>query len=217
MFFDTETNGKPANYKAPMTQVDNWPRVIQLAWSLTNLENTELTWGNYLIKPDGWEIPCEATHGKDAEFWIKHGFDTLKSLEFGVPIHDACYGFIADLQSCDVLVAHNMAFDYNVLGAEMVRLGLRSDRVPARICTMEQTTNFCKIPYAGRRDTRPWVKQSYKWPKLEELHRKLFGKDFDNAHDAGGDVSALRSCFFELVRRKVITLDQLTATQRNVK
>jgi|SRR5687767_5819193 len=216
MFFDTETNGKPINYKAPMSQVDNWPRVIQLAWSLTDVENKELSWGNYLIKPDGWEIPSEATHGKDAEFWLKHGYSTEKSLEVGVPIIEAASTFVADLQSCIVLVCHNMAFDYNVLGAELIRLGLRSDVVPARICTMEGSKDFCKIPMPHRKERRPWIKQEYKWPKLEELHRKLFGKDFDNAHDAGGDVAALRSCFFELVRQNIISIDNLEARQRAV-
>lgn len=217
MFFDTETNGKPINYKAPMTMVDNWPRVIQLAWTLTDLNDKELSWGNHLIKPDGWTIPSEETHGKEAEFWIKHGFSNDKSIEAGVPIAEAANGFIADLQSCDVLVAHNITFDYNVLGAEMIRLGLRSDRVPARVCTMEASTNYCKIPYPGRKDTRTWVKQNWKWPKLEELYRKLFGKEFENAHAADGDVAALRVCFFELVRLKVISLENISATQRAIK
>jgi DNA polymerase-3 subunit epsilon len=218
MFFDNETNGLPATKEknVPATRIDHWPRVIQLAWSLTDLENKELSWGNYLIKPEGWAIP-DGTDGKDASFWIKHGYNTAKSLAEGVPIADAVGTFNADLQSADVLVSHNMEFDHKVLGAEFIRLGVRSERVPFRICTKEASTNYCKIPHAWRKEKRPWMIKDFKWPTMAELHMKLFGKPFDNAHDAGGDVAALRVCFFELVRLKVISLENIAATQRQLK
>lgn len=41
-----------------------------------------------------------------------------------------------------------------------------------KICTMESTTDFCAIK--GPR--------AYKWPKLSELHYKLFSTGFDQAH-----------------------------------
>lgn len=197
--FDTETNGKPRDYKAPMSRVDNWPRVTQLAWKVYDLSGGELSWGNYLIKPDGWEIPKE-------EFFIKHGFSTEKSLAEGVPIVEALHSFVGDLQSVEWLFAHNMAFDYNVLGAEMIRAGITSERRPQRICTMERTIEFCKIPFAGRRDNRSWMAQQYKWPKLEELYWRLFGKNFDGAHSAHGDVDATAQCVFELIKLGHISL-----------
>lgn len=65
------------------------------------------------------------------------------------------------------------------------------------VCTMQSSTDFCAIPsnsyYGG-----------YKWPKLEELYRKLFGRMFDDAHDALADVSATKECYFELRRRGVL-------------
>ena len=41
-------------------------------------------------------------------------------------------------------------------------------------------------------------------PKLQELHRKLFGCDFDNAHDALSDIRATEKCFWEMRKRKLI-------------
>ena len=32
LFFDTETTGLPKKYDAPASNVDNWPRLIQLSW-----------------------------------------------------------------------------------------------------------------------------------------------------------------------------------------
>ncbi|PJB57251.1 MAG: 3'-5' exonuclease, partial [Bacteroidetes bacterium CG_4_9_14_3_um_filter_41_19] len=34
LIFDTETTGLPQRYDAPLTDFDNWPRMIQLAWQL---------------------------------------------------------------------------------------------------------------------------------------------------------------------------------------
>jgi DNA polymerase-3 subunit epsilon len=194
-----------------MSRLEHWPRVIQLAWTVCDVTGTERSWGNYLIKPDGWAIPDPED---PPNFWQKHGFTQERSLAEGVPLAEAAAHFVGDLQSCKYMVSHNMEFDYPVLGAELIRYGLRSERVPARICTKESSTDYCRIPFPGRRDTRPWVTQSWKWPTLDELHRKLFGQPFDAAHDARGDVAALKSCLFELIRRGVIRLDDVPATQR---
>jgi len=59
-----------------------------------------------------------------------------------------------------------------------------------KICTMHSTTDFCAIngPYG------------YKWPKLSELHYKLFRTDFEEAHNAAADINATARCFWELRR-----------------
>lgn len=199
MFFDTETTGLPKNWKLPMSVLDNWPRVIQLAWHKANLDQECLAKRNALIKPDGWTIP------KD-KFWIDNGFDTAKSMREGEPLKEVLDGFVQDLQTCDFLVSHNMDFDHKVLGAEMLRLGLNSAHKPIRICTKEVATDYCRIPFEGRRQYPGMPPQQYKWPKLAELHQKLFGRDFEGAHDAEADVLALKDCFFELIRIKIINL-----------
>ena len=30
LFFDTETTGLPANWQAPMSDLENWPRLVQI-------------------------------------------------------------------------------------------------------------------------------------------------------------------------------------------
>ena len=34
LIFDTETTGLPLNWKAPLTDFNNWPRMVQLAWQI---------------------------------------------------------------------------------------------------------------------------------------------------------------------------------------
>ncbi len=208
LFYDTETTGLPKDWKGRISDVDNWPRVIQLAWHVADFEGKKLKAREVLIKPDGWTIP-DGSDGKDASFWITHGFNTAISTKDGVPMSEVLMEFMTDLEGCQYIISHNMEFDYKVLGAEMYRLGMRSARQAVKICTKEASTDFCKIPFPGRRDTRPWVKKNYKWPKLEELYVKLFGQDFENKHQASGDVQALRDCFFELVRLGIISTPNL--------
>ena len=117
LFFDTETNGLPKNYNGSPMDLDNWPRIIQLAYALYNDAGELIHEHKTLIKPDGWEIPKE-------DFWIQHGYSTEKSLAEGVPIHDALSAFVAQINRCSRMVAHNLDFDYPVVASEMIRAGV---------------------------------------------------------------------------------------------
>lgn len=198
MFFDTETTGKPRAYKAPMAQLDNWPRVVQLAWSISDPAGITRVERSHMIKPDGWTVSTE-------QFFLDHNLSTERCEAEGSPLAGVLDEFLMDLQDCEWMVSHNLEFDYNVLGSELIRAGKRSARKPRRICTKEASTQWCAIPFEGAR-RYPGSRQSFKWPKLEELHHKLFSRPFENAHDALGDVRALRDCFFGLVQHGVIDL-----------
>lgn len=191
IFYDTETTGVPKNYKAPLSDLDNWPRVIQLAYIVYNEEGEKLKEFSALIKPDGWEIPKE-------KFWIDNGFDTESSNLYGIPMSVALAQFKADFESAGLRVCHNVPFDSAIMGAEFIR---NSDDVNTRektLCTMAKTTSWCKLPspYGG-----------FKWPKLQELHVKLFGSEFEAAHDALADVTATAKCFFECIKRGIFSYE----------
>ena len=190
LFFDTETTGIPNDYKAPCTNTDNWPRLIQLGWLLTDAAGRILSEGNHIVRPDGFEIPKAASD--------VHGITTEFALENGKPLLDVIFAFGADLNQADCMVGHNLDYDLHIVGAEYVRLGYDSRIMFARptLCTMQATIQFCNIP--GRFGP--------KWPKLMELYTKLFGQEFDGAHDAMADIVATKDCFFELIRRGVVRL-----------
>lgn len=187
LFFDTETTGTPKNYKAPVTDLENWPRVIQLAWAFYDQNETLVASSCNLIYPNGWEVPTE-------KFWIDNGFSTEKSKEEGIRIETALDAFVSVINSTQLLIAHNIQFDLPIVQAEMIRAQMLAQNKPKKFCTMQSTTNICKIP-------GPY---GFKWPKLEELHNYLFGQGFDGAHDALNDVMATAKCFFELKNRNLI-------------
>lgn len=187
LFFDTETTGLPKNWKAPVTDFENWPRLVQLAFILYDKSGNKLDKGDFIISPVGFTIPLNATS--------VHGITTEKALSEGRPIRIVLESFKSILNEAKVLVAHNLSFDEKIVGAEFLRLGLHNP-IPSmhKICTMESTTNFCAIngPYG------------YKWPSLNELHFKLFGTYFKESHNASADIDATAKCFWELKNRNII-------------
>ena len=155
----------------------------------------ELSLVHHIIYPDGFTIPIEAS--------AIHGISTETARRKGIPIKDVLTGLATDIDrhAPTLFVGHNVGFDRPIVLNEYARL-----TTPARLgalptyCTMKTTTNFCRIPrYNG----------GYKWPTLDELHRKLFGRPHSAAHDAGGDVVACAKCFFELRRLGVAQLPTL--------
>jgi len=103
--------------------------------------------------------------------------------------------FQTAINQAEYLVAHNMSFDEKIIGAEFLRNKMQ-DSLPAKrkICTMQSATDYCALPGPC----------GYKWPKLSELHYKLFQTGFKEAHNAAADISATIKCFWELKRLGII-------------
>jgi DNA polymerase-3 subunit epsilon len=188
LFFDTETTGLPRNYQAPVSDSRNWPRVVQIAWLITDAEGSEQKSAEYIIKPQGFVIPREASR--------IHGISNEVANRQGVELGPVLEEIIADLAQARVLVAHNMDFDEKIVGAEFFRWGQPNHLAKKKkVCTMKSATDFCQLP-------GPY---GYKWPRLEELYKRLFEEDFVNGHQALADVRACARCYFEL--RRLGTLD----------
>lgn len=201
IFLDTETTGKPRDYRAAEDDITNWPRCAQLAFQITD-EHNNLIWEyKSLIYPDGWTIPRE-------KFFIENDMSTEKCEAAGIRMPTVLDFLIGRIVSNDVqvMVCHNKDFDWPVLLCETKRYGKEFPPIK-KMCTMKETISYCKIPFGN--DHRPWKNNNWKYPKLEELYRKLFEKDFEGAHDALFDVKACRDCFFELLKRGIISLPQV--------
>jgi DNA polymerase III subunit epsilon len=188
LFFDTETTGLPRTYRASIKDLENWPRVVQLAW-LTYSNNGKLFSENdYIIKPEGFIIPKEATK--------IHGITTKQALVDGHNLNMVLTQFARDVKKASLIVAHNIDFDEKIITAEFLRKNINHHlNNKPKICTMRSSTDFCKIPT---------FYSKYKWPNLRELHTKLFDNDFEDAHNALADVKACSKCFFELKKQGVI-------------
>ena len=190
LVYDTETTGLPRDWNAPLTDGENWPRLVQLAWQLHAPDGKLVSRGNRIVRPDGFTIPFNAAK--------VHGITTERALNEGHPLQAVLDEFGRDLDRADLVMGHNVEFDVNIVGAEWIRLGAAAERVTdkAVIDSKNEATEFCAIP--GGKGGK------FKWPTLTELHEKLFGVGFGDAHDAAYDVDATARCFFALVQRGII-------------
>lgn len=187
LFFDTETTGLPENYDAPSSKINNWPRLVQLSWILTDASYDIISQQDHIVYPDGFVIPEDALR--------IHGITTSIAKERGEGINVVLQEFINDFRKATCIVGHNISYDKKIVGAELIRLGIRDSMNDIKtIDTMKSSVNFCKIP----------GKFGYKWPKLQELHKALFGYEFVNAHNSMSDVHATLKCFVELKHRKIL-------------
>jgi DNA polymerase-3 subunit alpha len=59
LIFDTETTGLPRSYSAPLTDFDNWPRMVQVAWQLHDAQGNLINSNSIIIKPEGYTIPLQ--------------------------------------------------------------------------------------------------------------------------------------------------------------
>ncbi|MBI5726725.1 MAG: 3'-5' exonuclease, partial [Ignavibacteriales bacterium] len=163
------------------------PRMVQLAWLLFDDKGGQQASGNHIIQPVGFSIPADAAR--------VHGITTERAMQEGVALLPVLEEFREQIEKASFLVAHNISFDEKIIGAEYIR-----NKIPdvtngkSKICTMTGSVNYCAIsgPYG------------FKWPKLSELHRKLFGADFNEAHNAMVDIGATAKCFWELRRLGVL-------------
>jgi len=190
LFFDVETTGMPKSWKAPITDTFNWPHVVQIAWQLYDEQRRLIETADHIIKPEGWVIPASSER--------IHRISTEKALEEGKLIKEVLEIFKSTIDKASYVIAHNIDFDTKVIGAEFIRADITHNLFHSELfCTMQESTWYCKIPgRAGK----------YKWPKLEELHQKLFGVKFADAHNAMVDTQATANCFFKLLDLEAIEL-----------
>jgi DNA polymerase-3 subunit epsilon len=183
-FIDCETTGLPRTRYFSPDDIDGWPRLVQIAWGCYDSRGKAEESKCHIIRPVGFRIPADATR--------IHGITHAHALRAGRELDEVLGEFLeAAERPGTVLVAHNLDYDFGVIGAELVRRSkpLRFLDIPG-ICTMKSTTGVCRLPRPGG--------FGYKWPTLEELHLCLFGRSYEGAHDAARDLEACARSFFKL-------------------
>src|SRR5680860_259610 len=195
LIFDTETTGLPKRWNAPISDTDNWPRCVQIAWQLHDAMGNLIEHQDYLIRPDGFNIPYDAEQ--------IHGISTALAEQQGLSLAEVLEKFNAAMAKTKFIVGQNVGFDLNIMGAEFHRSAVENplQRLPVLDTCTEETAKLCQIP--GGRGGK------FKLPTLTELHEHLFAAPFTEAHNATADVEATTRCFLELVRRKFYPIEKL--------
>lgn len=189
LVFDVETNGLPKSYTASPEKTKNWPRVVQMAWMLFDKSgglidsSVDIIRGNFTIPVESSDI---------------HGITKQISDEQGVDIVTVLNKFKASVNKCQVLVAHNMDFDYPIVQAEFIRLEKWKTFAGKKlVCTMKPNTEVVGIPKIRG--------NGYKFPELTELYGKLFYQNAFKTFDPLGTddvlvaVKLTAKCFFWLL------------------
>ncbi len=189
IIFDTETTGLPKDKTLPpQYKKDNWPDLVSICWRV--YENDICLSNNYhVIKPAGWKIPAESSQ--------IHGITDAHANQHGILLYDAMSRFISDLRKCDRVIAHNLAFDKQViLHAMFWRLGMYTAWDPlTELCTGLLATEEMKLPFRSGR--------GYKMPSLKELYMATFQQDEPSgAHNAERDVDVVE----KIIRKRWPTL-----------
>ena len=193
LFFDTETTGLP-NFKKPLS-CPTQPKLLQLGCILATEEMDILEKVATLVQIGSTSIHPMA--------YKAHKISAERANKEGCPAEEAFAIFYEMAMAADYLVCHNHSFDIKIieLNSAQIKEAFPDPEIPEVMmseindlpskCTMKSTINFCKLPF-------PSGRKGFKFPKLEELHRILFGEDFIGAHDAMADVSATMRCYFKL-------------------
>ena len=173
LIFDLETTGLLKTNDSP-ENYESYPQIVQISWSLLKMgyQNAEIK-SFYLCPSCKISPSAQQVHGSQPN----EVFDE----------------FLKDASNAEVLISHNIKFDFPVLEAELYRWGY--DRPLARKnlwCTME----------AGK---KYWGYKKY--PKLIELAEfcNAISKDsiqinYSNLHNAQTDVDLALQCFVFLMR-----------------
>jgi len=108
--------------------------------------------------------------------------------------------FLSYLNSADMVIWHNIEYDESVINYELQRLGRKGDYNPQKtLCTMKSTVEYCALPGRGI---------GYKFPKLNELYKKLFWEYFEWAHSAIYDVEATVRALQKLITLDVVKIEE---------
>jgi DNA polymerase III epsilon subunit-like protein len=188
LFFDTETTGLPIDQKVEALQVKgNWPDLVSISWSLYDGFNC-VKRVSRVIRPQGWEIPEDSVRF--------HGITTEMAMATGFPLAEVLDEMREDIKRSNRIIAHNMAFDKNVLfNAFAWRLGkdarkfwpVSADSKGSDFCSLQTGKDELKLP--GK---YPTSKDPYKMPGLDELYRATFQEEPPSgAHNAERDVRVL--------------------------
>ena len=140
LIFDTETTGLPKRWNAPISDSENWPRCVQVAWQLHDEYGVLIEHKDFIVFPDGFDIPYESEQ--------IHGISTALAKKQGIPLSEVLTAFEATLAKTNYVVGHNVGFDVNIMGAELHRLQRDTSitNMPVLDTCTEETATLCQLP-----------------------------------------------------------------------
>lgn len=225
LVFDTETTGLPPKQKEISYEpaiLEKWPHVVQLSYLLYDTQNNALVKvRDFILRlPENTVISQEsiALHGITYEISKTHG------IEMDVFIKE----MLIDFLKADLIVAHNLEFDLNLLKVECMRkiIAVESEHINSGIGVKQIVTRSKQRKYETEHNWYRFlnllkIKTNFyctmqesvelcnikktnslgeylKFPKLSELHETLFKSSPKNLHNSLNDILICLRCFYKL-------------------
>jgi len=204
LVFDTETTGLPQTKLLNPDTLNQWPTIVQFSFVIYNLKSNNIVKSkDYVIKvPENISIPEESSK--------IHGITNEISSTNGILIKTVLDEFFCYLKDVDCIVGHNISFDINMIRVELLRIIYNKLLIPEEIknskynlhfisnyknicCTLKDSIQFCNIQAIDK-----FGKPYLKYPKLLELHQKLFNSSPNNLHNSFNDILVTLRCFMKL-------------------
>ena len=207
--FDTETTGLPKSKIINDLSLVLWPHIVQFSYIIydTELQKIIKTVDLIIRIPENINISDEVSN--------IHGITNFISQTSEYKIEDALIHFSRDYlnYNIDLIVGHNLSFDINMLKVELMReisiqqnllykkmfsqlfedLNDMKPESPELYCTMQKSIELCNLKMKTK-----YGKEYVKFPKLSELHMKLFNSSPRNLHDSLNDVLICLRCYYML-------------------
>jgi DNA polymerase III epsilon subunit-like protein len=225
LIFDTETTGLPPYSKIICQEtLDKWPHIVQFSYVIfdTEINNITLT-KDSIVKLSNIFISEDSTN--------IHGITNEISKEKGENLQLILNEFFYHIRTCDLLVGHNVSFDINMITVELLRIIYNSLYPKEHIdaykfdlhfltnfknvyCTLQESIDLCAIKTLDK-----YGREFNKWPKLSELHQKLFSSIPKNLHNSFNDILVTLRCFYKLKFKKDLLKDceQFISLSENLK
>lgn len=182
LLYDVSGHRAVSNWKAPINDSFNWPRILHISWILLD-ENLKPVsdFNAFVDQPDlrvGEEM-LQSAHIEPEEYNANKA-DVKMIMQ----------RFSEDIEKADYIFSFNQEYNENIAGAEFLRTGIKHSMFKKEnFCLMRESTFYCALPGKGGK---------YKWPSLSELHAILFQQKYTPPGNARADVIAAARCFIKL-------------------
>lgn len=172
LIFDTETTSKDVKYGIP--------QLVEIAWQIFDSYGKLIEEASFIIKPEGFLIPEDAT--------AIHGITNDMANEYGKDKYLVLSLFFKALSKSQIVVGHNIDYDIQIMQHHLSNKDAFANK--RLICTMRSSNNITNKTHV----------------RLSELYFTLFNEYPVESHRAIKDVETTANCFWELCLKCLIDL-----------
>ena len=204
LVFDTETTGLPETKIINPDTLKLWPHIVEFSYIVYDTDENDIveSFDTIIKVKEDVIIPDESVK--------LHHITNKISAKDGRNIDVVLDNFFYQLQNVDLLVGHNITFDINMVTIELLRLINDNNIVKEEkmgykqnlhfltnfkyiYCTLKESIVLCNIKSVNK-----FGKEYVKFPRLNELHEKLFESTPNKLHNSFNDILVTLRCFMKL-------------------